>query len=289
VRHETSSRRSGAPANGETLGLLYAVCGEFRANPQLAQSALFGHAKGAFTGADKPHEGLIARARGDTLFLDEIGDLDRGTQRLLMVAFEKGEFSPLGGAPEQSDFRLITATNKPIDELVGGCLDPDFLDRIATFVLRLPPLRERREDLPLLWRSTLRRVGARVPRGAQVDQLADNHAVLDQLALAPLPGNLRDLHRAAWRGAAALVAGDSLAVAEREAVAALDEDALGASALRLPIDLPAHLGQEKARWLEAAMAAAGHNRTRAAELVRLERKTFGNWLAASRKPTADDA
>ncbi|MCS6915413.1 MAG: sigma 54-interacting transcriptional regulator [Myxococcota bacterium] len=187
------------------------VCGQFRVNPQLARSELFGHVRGAFTGANRDRQGLLEQADGDTLFLDEIADIDRDTQRLLMAAIEGRGFQRLGETKlRQSSFRLVCATNKTLDELRHGLLDPDFYDRIAVFVLAVPPLRDCQEDLPDAWRSVLTRA-IRIA-GIKPDnweKFLDHPKLLAAITTHPLPGNFRDLQRAAYHLLAALQAGRS--------------------------------------------------------------------------------
>lgn len=258
------------------------VCGQFRANPELARSELFGHERGAFTGATATREGILEKVDGDTLFLDEIADLDLGTQRLLMAAVEERGFTRLGATEHRtSRFRLIAATNR-LDTSGEGALnlESDFLDRISTFTLRIPPLRERREDLPVLWRSALARAARTVGVGDQplVPALRDDKAVLAALHAHPLPGNFRDLARAAWHGVASIAAGESRSQARDEALHGLSLRTLasprGGGSITWPIDLDVRLGEVESELLERALAAASGNKSRAAELLGLPRKTL---------------
>jgi DNA-binding NtrC family response regulator len=268
------------------------VCGQFRANPGLARSELFGHAKGAFTGADSEREGILERVENDTLFLDEIADLDRGTQRLLIAAVEGRDFQRIGETRNRTaKFRLIAATNRPLLDLVASSspeasgsnehygIDFDFFDRISTFILHIPPLRERREDLPRLWRSALarscRRAGLEVATTAVLER---DRGLLDVIAAHPLPGNLRDLQSAAWYGLASRAAGDGPAAAAQEAIAGLDHLAVPETSpsrpLELPVDLDLHLAAEERGILADALTRADGNKAQAAKLVKLARKTF---------------
>ncbi len=115
----------------------------------LVESTLFGHLRGAFTGADKPRDGLIKQADGGTLFLDEIGELSLSIQKAFLRVLQEHRFRPVGGGQEvSSDFRLIAATNRRLDDMVkSGGFREDLLFRIRTLVLELPPLRETKEDL----------------------------------------------------------------------------------------------------------------------------------------------
>ncbi|GIV60774.1 sigma 54-interacting transcriptional regulator [Rhodocaloribacter litoris] len=169
-------------------------------SPETMRAELFGYVKGAFTDARQDTEGLLHAADGDTLFLDEIGDISRDLQRLLIRALEEKRFTRVGATvPEESHFRLITATNLPWDELRKR-LDPDFLDRISVLVLEVPPLRQVREDLPWLWRRLFQEALARaqVPAGRVHLDAAGHERVVRHLCRHPLPGNLRDLFRVAY-------------------------------------------------------------------------------------------
>ena len=152
-------------------------CGQYEAETMRAE--LFGYVKGAFTGANEDTEGLLHAADGDTLFLDEIGDISPNLQRLLIRALEDKKFYRVGAqTPEESDFRLLTATNRPLDELRDR-LDADFMDRISTFVVRMPPLREIPEDLGWLWESVFELAAEQSDTVVEVLPLTyDDHAYI---------------------------------------------------------------------------------------------------------------
>ena len=178
-------------------------CGQYVEETMRAE--LFGYVKGAFTGANENKEGLLAVADGDTLFLDEIGDISSGLQRLLIKAVEEHVYSPLGSTKiMRSDFRLITATNRSLADL-SGRLDADFLDRIGLLRIEMPPLRDLPEDLPWLWESVLAKAQQRagVALAEKVRRVL-SAGVLRRIAGHPLPGNLRDLFMIAYRAVAAL-------------------------------------------------------------------------------------
>ena len=180
------------------------ACGQYSADTMRAE--LFGYKKGAFTGATDDRDGLLAAADGDTLFLDEVGDVSADLQRMLIKAIEEKEYLPLGDdRPRRADFRLIAATNVP-DVALSERLDPDFLDRISLLTLRLPPLRDVRAELPWLWEMTCRQAARRAGvemRLAELDSKLQSR-VISVLERHPLPGNLRDLSRVAYRLLAAL-------------------------------------------------------------------------------------
>jgi DNA-binding NtrC family response regulator len=126
--------------------------------PSLAESELFGHVKGAFTGAESNHDGLIRSAHRGTLFLDEIGDLEQGAQAALLRVLQEREVRPVGSTRAIAvDIRLLSATHRDLDGLVEkGTFRADLLSRLAGFRLRLPPLRQRREDIGLIVSRLLR-------------------------------------------------------------------------------------------------------------------------------------
>ena len=205
------------------------ACGSYTA--ETMRSELLGHEKGSFTGADTKKEGLLKVADGDTLFLDEIGDIAPDLQRLLIRALEEKRFYPIGAQqPVSSNFRLLAATNRPMAE-VRDHLDADFLDRIGQFVLRLPPLRELPEDIPWLWRTVLREAVVRSEASDTFDNLASEHheEIVRSLARHPLPGNIRDLFKVANRLIAARIVVDedtpplSAEAAVEDALSVLDE------------------------------------------------------------------
>jgi len=183
-------------------------CGQY--SPETMRAELFGYKKGAFTGAVQDKEGLLVQADGDTLFMDEIGDISRDLQRLLIRAVEERTFHPLGDeTTRHSDFRLLTATNLPMETLVKR-LDPDFLDRISPIVLRLPSLREIPEELPWLWDAISQEAAIRSGAPKESSRLLHRYRdrLLKSMRSHPLPGNLRDLFRIAYRLLVALPGGD---------------------------------------------------------------------------------
>lgn len=178
-------------------------CGQY--STETMRSELFGYKKGAFTGASENKEGLLSKADGDTLFLDEIGDISNPLQRLLIRAVEEHIYSPLGSTKLcESQFRLITATNRKMSKLRDK-LKPDFLDRISMLRIEMPPLREIREDIPWLWAEVVaeaeKRSGSSIGKD-KLDEAADK--ALPILLTEPLQGNMRDLFVVAYRMIAAL-------------------------------------------------------------------------------------
>jgi len=158
---------------------------------ELVESELFGHARGAFTGASAHKVGLFEIAHRGTAFLDEIGDLDPPVQPNLLKVLEEGRFRRLGDVRDrQVDVRLISATHQDLAQLVAERrFRSDLYYRISAIPLAVPPLRERREDLPLLAAAILERLGG----GPRRDATRLTAAALAALADYPWPGNLREL------------------------------------------------------------------------------------------------
>ncbi|WP_224961372.1 sigma-54-dependent transcriptional regulator [Geomonas subterranea] len=120
----------------------------------LVESLLFGHEKGAFTGAEKARDGLISQAHGGTLFLDEVGELPFATQKAFLRVLQERRYRPVGGQRElESDFRLVAATNRNLNQMAeAGTFRSDLIFRLSTFVIELPPLRDRSDDIKELAR-----------------------------------------------------------------------------------------------------------------------------------------
>jgi two-component system response regulator HydG len=160
----------------------------------LLESELFGHEKGAFTGAIKQKLGRFELADGGTLFLDEVGDVPPAMQVKLLRALQEQEFDRVGGeAPIKVDVRIISATNKDLDaEVAAGRFRQDLFFRLHVLPLRLPPLRERREDIPLLVQHFIAKLAPRT--NATVRTIAD--AALGRIMAYHWPGNVRELENA---------------------------------------------------------------------------------------------
>jgi two-component system NtrC family response regulator len=164
-------------------------CGALPEN--LIESELFGHRKGAFTGADDGREGLFQTAHGGTIFLDEIGELPKAMQAKLLRVLESGDIRRVGENESQRvDVRVICATHRNLEEMVEtGDFREDLLFRINTFEILVPPLRERMEDVPQLAQHLLRRSCTKPPAGDQVF----TEDTIGELMSHSWPGNVREL------------------------------------------------------------------------------------------------
>ncbi len=160
-------------------------------NATVLESELFGHVKGAFTGADRERVGVLDLAEGGTVLLDEVGDIPLPQQVKLLRAIERREVTPVGsGMPHQADFRVIAATNRPLLDLVTRReFREDLYFRLKVFQIELPPLRDRREDIPLLAEYFVRRISSQRPKTLSADAVAE-------LSGRNWYGNVRELRNA---------------------------------------------------------------------------------------------
>lgn len=163
----------------------------------LVESVLFGHEKGAFTGADRVQGGLVKQAHGGTLFLDEIGELPLGIQKAFLRVLQEHRFRPLGAKQEaESNFRLLAATNRNLDSMVQeGNFRSDLLFRLRTFTIELPPLWQRKDDIKELAMYHMARVCERY----QIGTKGFSPEFLDALLVYEWPGNVRELVNAIER------------------------------------------------------------------------------------------
>ena len=167
--------------------------------PTLIESELFGHVRGAFTGATNPKDGLLAIAEGGTVFLDEIGELPTDLQAKLLRAIQEKEIRPVGSVKRIAiDVRILAATNRNLERAVAeGIFRRDLFFRLNVLTLRIPPLRERRQDIPLLVAHFLERIG----RDAGIEKTISDDS-LKALLNYDWPGNVRELENSMERACA---------------------------------------------------------------------------------------
>ncbi len=238
----------------------------------LQESELFGHTRGAFTGAVAAKRGLFEEAHGGTLFLDEVGDLSAATQAKLLRVLQEGTIRRLGDTRTiQVDARIIAATNRDLPaEVRAGRFREDLFFRLNVLPLRLPPLRERPEDIPLLTEHFLRRFAAET--GRPVRQIAP--PALDCLMAYRWPGNVRELEHAIER-AVLLSQGEALEVGDLPPAV---QGGGGQGVEEAPLSLReavARLNADLERGLiRRALARTGGNRTEAAVLLGISRRAL---------------
>jgi DNA-binding NtrC family response regulator len=252
-RHGPRARRPFLPVN----------CGAL--TETLLESELFGHVRGAFTGAVVDKKGLFEQAAGGTIFLDEIGEMSPAVQVSLLRVLERGELRPVGSQRVLSvDVRVIAATHRDLDRAVqDGRLRQDLFYRLNVFRIEVPALRERPEDIPLLAAHFLRTTTADRPATLSA-------AALAALTAHPWPGNVRELentlHRLALQAGSGVIDVEDLPPLLRATRGvALQE--------RLFQDLPS-LDELERRYLKHVLAALNGNRSRAAEVLGIDRRTL---------------
>ncbi len=215
----------------------------------LAESELFGHVRGAFTGASADRRGVFEQAHGGTLFLDEIGDMPLGAQAKILRALQERSIQPVGSARSTAvDLRVISATHQNLEDAIAtGEFRQDLFYRIRGVQLQVPPLRSRREDIVLLANYFLERWGTRT--GKPPNQLAPDAA--DRLVAYHWPGNVRELEQAI-SAAAAMAAGDLIGAGDLGLAAFLPPPAAA-----IPSELAGlPLNEAKARLVETFERAA---------------------------------
>ncbi len=234
----------------------------------LMESEFFGVRKGAYTGATQDREGFYQAARSGSLFLDEIGDLPLAMQSKLLRAIQERCVRPVGAAQEEAvDVRIISATHKNLaDEVANGRFRQDLYYRLNVIEINIPPLRERREDLPALCEALLSRIAAE--SGEAAPELSP--VLLEQLAQLPLHGNVRELENLLHR-AVALSEGQELhldlpgrSIEPPPPVVPPLNTSPPEKASDLALDLQGHLDQQERDILVKTLQETGFNRTAAA-------------------------
>jgi two-component system response regulator PilR (NtrC family) len=252
----------------------------------LMESELFGHVKGAFTGAVASTEGLFAAADGGTLFLDEITEIPHTVQVKLLRAIQERQIRRVGDTKDvKIDVRLVAASNRDLGRAVtDGVLREDLFYRLNVIPIHLPPLRDRREDIPLLvahFITKLAREVGRPVKGVSPEALA----VLEQYHW---PGNIRELEnvveRAIVLGSAELLEADALPAGVRQP---RDRQDIPVELPSDGIDLEAMLDRIEHRYIQLALERVGGVQTRAAELLRVSFRQFRYKLQKFQQRRAD--
>jgi transcriptional regulator with PAS, ATPase and Fis domain len=240
----------------------------------LAESELFGHVRGAFTGADKSRIGRLVAANKGTLFFDEIGDMPRPLQAKLLRVLQERTVTPVGGSENIAvDVRVIAATHRNLEEMIrDGTFREDLFYRLDVIPIEIPPLRERRQDIPALAEHFRSEVNAREGRAV----LGFALDVMQRLCSYDWPGNVRELENLIER--LVVVAGGRMVMIE-DLPPALRTNVidLESGTLELPasgVDLRTLLAQLEEKLIGQALERTGGNKNRAAELLGMNRTTL---------------
>jgi DNA-binding NtrC family response regulator len=253
-------------------------CAAFPEN--LLESELFGHEKGAFTGADRAKPGLIESAEGGSVFLDEIGELPLSLQPKLLRVLEDRKVTRLGSVqPRSVDVRFIAATNRDLEtEVQRGRFRADLYYRLSGVSLVIPPLRERSDEIPALARAFLRRAFADLGESGEPELSSD---ALELLTRYPWPGNVRELRNVMER--AALLGGEGPILAEHlplEKMRATLAPPPARSTDEESTDLRSGVHEYERARIVAALEQCSGNQTRAAKLLGISRMTLSARMDA---------
>ncbi|HXM94331.1 MAG TPA: sigma-54 dependent transcriptional regulator [Candidatus Dormibacteraeota bacterium] len=255
-------------------------CGAFPET--LLESELFGYMKGAFTGANENRQGLFQAAHGGTLFMDEIGNMSLTMQVKLYRVLQEGKVRPIGSTDEiDVDVRIIAATNKDFEkEIAEGRFREDLYYRLSVIPIQLPPLRERREDIPLLARHFLERFRKSMEKPVQ----GISPEAVSKLESYDWPGNVRELENTMER-AVALETGPEISVrvlperiaAPSAAAAVALGDGNAPSFPSQGLDFEKEVANAERRYIQAALEKSDGVRTRAAELLKISYRSFRHY------------
>ena len=254
---------------------------------ELVESELFGHIKGAFTGATQDRAGYFEDAHGGTLFLDEIGELPLPAQVKLLRVLQEGEVTRVGASkPKKTDVRIIAATNRDlVQEVAARHFREDLFYRLAVVVLKVPPLREREGDLGLLVDSLLDRINEESRSEPGFMHKKISVGARNILLGHPWPGNVRELQNTlrravVWSEEETISVEDMREALLTLAVPQLATDVVLDQPLSQGFDLPSLIARVARHYLERALDEARGNKTVAAKLVGLPSyQTLTNWLS----------
>ena len=243
----------------------------------LLESELFGHEKGAYTGANEMRKGRFELAAGGTLFLDEIGEIDLSTQVKLLRVLESRTFERLGGAETlTSDVRIVAATNRDLEKMVAeGSFREDLYYRLNVVSINLPGLRERKEDIPLLVKHFVNMVCA----DNNLPPLQITPEAMNLLEKYDYPGNIRELRNTVER-MVVLARNNTLDVADiPQSIRDFQPD----THIQIPVrtaeqSVKLDLDGNERKLIEQALISAGGNRTKAAEILGISRRTLHRRL-----------
>jgi DNA-binding NtrC family response regulator len=247
----------------------------------LIETELFGHERGAFTGAIKDKPGRFELAQGGTLFLDDIDDVPLSMQVKLLRALQNRQVERVGGTRTiPVNVRIITGTKRDLKQMVAeGKFREDLYYRLNVLPIVLPPLRERREDVPLLMEHFLKRFARE--RGIEVPQVSN--AVRHAFARYRWPGNVRELENACERMIQTCSCGTvrvgCLAISILFGAASAEESSLPAAAPVTSISLDDRLKEVESNLIGWALKVADGNKSKAAELLNIKRSTLGDRIA----------
>jgi len=238
----------------------------------LLEAELFGHVRGAFTGAVGMRQGRFEQAHKGTLFLDEVGTMSTALQMKLLRALQEREFERIGDSQSiKVDVRVIAATNSDLAGMVkAGAFREDLYYRLNVIPIELPPLRDRRDDIPLLVQHFLEKFGD----GAKLHVA---QGAMRRLMAYPWPGNVRQLENAVERAVALGAGREQIEMSDLPPEVQMSPEPIASPIVEFPdegLDLPAYLSSIERDLIQRSLERTGGNRNRAAELLRIKRTTL---------------
>ena len=271
--HNTSPRAGGP--------FIAVNCGAIASD--LAISELFGHRKGAFTGAGADRKGHFVEAHGGTLFLDEVGDLPADSQVRLLRALQAKEVTPLGASkPVKVDVRIVAATHRDLAaDVATGRFREDLFHRLAVGILRLPPLRDRVGDVGLLMDRFMAQINADAQGRPESQEKVLSEDARKILEAYPWPGNVRELYHSLLR--ASIWSRATVIGADDARASLLQVQPAGRSPFERPLtqgfDLQELLDEISKTYIDRALSQSGHRKTAAARMLGFaNHQTLGNWM-----------
>lgn len=251
-------------------------------SPTLLESELFGHEKGAFTGAVSQTKGRFELANGGTIFLDEIGEIDESTQIKLLRVLENREITRVGGEKTiPVDVRVIAATNKNLKEQVEkGLFRQDFYFRLAVVEIDVPPLRERKEDIELLALSFVKTFSDENGKNIEGISLGARKALFAY----SWPGNIRELKNA-MEASVVMARGKTIEVDDLPQSIRENQGRAGSS---ITLELPLTLGEAEKKIILETISYCNGNKTKASEILDIGRKTLHRKLSEWKEGDGDD-
>jgi two-component system NtrC family response regulator len=234
---------------------------------ELVESELFGFRRGAFTGAYNDAPGIFSAAAGGTVFLDEIGEMPKDVQVKLLRVLQEGELRPVGSTKTvHVDVRVVSATNRPLNELRSTLLREDLYFRIATVVVQVPPLRSRQEDILVLAQHFAARLSRRYGR-----EISLSRSALELLLRYPFPGNVRELE-SLIESASAVSADNPQSITDKDLRPLLST--AGETVPEQTLHPAVSMEQMERLTIQQALRMADGNRTKAASLLGISRDTL---------------
>jgi len=252
--------------HGERAGKPFIPVDSGAVSGSLWESEIFGAVRGAFTGADRDRKGVVETAQGGTVFFDEIGEIPLAFQPKLLRLLQEGEYRPVGsGAPRKADARILAATNRRLEQMVAeGSFREDLYHRLNVLRVELPPLRERRSDISFLAKHFLGGVLAGGDKRVWLEPGA-----IEELTRGDWPGNVRQLQNVIRRLAAMTPSGPISAEAVRNSLKVTSS----------PEEASEGLSELERRQILRVLEQTGGNKTRAAEILGIQRRTLYKKLA----------